>query len=469
MSLESDLESILGAKGWIASADSEPWRRDWLNKFGETPLGVARPKSTSEVSKIMALCFAAQVPVVPQGGNTSLTGAAVLSVKGGVILSLSRLNSIEDSDVAGGTIVVGAGVVLSRLHQKLEGSGFMFPMHIGAEGTAQIGGLIATNAGGSHAFRYGMMQDLVFGLEVVLPDGRVWNGMRRVQKDNAGYQLRKIFCGAEGTLGIVTKAVLKLSPEPVQQVTAFLAVATMEAAYRLTTLFRAKAGDFLNALEFVSDTGLGMALDNIPDITFPLKQRAPFYLLIEAGTGSLQVPLEEILSGIMETGIEEGHIIDGVLAMSKAQRDSLWRIREEQPEGQRLEGAQLKHDISVPPAYLKKFLDLASAECQSILDGVRINPFGHLGDGNVHYNLSTPVGQEEFFGLDEKFAIRLGRLASELFGSFAAEHGLGHAKVSQADTLRDPLERQLMMNLKLTFDPNGLLNPGVIVSSKIVT
>ncbi|MDV4144351.1 FAD-binding oxidoreductase [Shimia sp. FJ5] len=465
MNLEDKLASLLGGQGWIGAADSAAWHRDWLNKFGELPLGVARPMSIAEVSEVLKLCAAVEVPVVPQGGNTSLAGAAVVGSKGGVILSLSRMDKIGEVDKAGGTITVGAGAVLANLHEQLDGSGFMFPLHIGAEGSAQIGGLIGTNAGGSHAFRHGMMQDLVLGLEVVLPDGTVWEGMRRVQKDNAGYQLRKLFCGAEGTLGVVTRAVLKLVPTPIAETTCLLAVRDMAAAIEVAAQCRAKAGEFLSALEFFSDVGLDMALINIPDLSFPLQQRSPFYILVEAGAGSPQVPIEAIFSEILEYCFSIGLVVDGAIAMSKAQRNAFWRIREEQPEGQRREGAQLKHDLSVPPQLLADFLERASSECQTILDGVRINPFGHLGDGNVHYNLSPPLGEKGFFGLEETFALRLGWLATEMGGSFAAEHGLGRAKVALADQLRDPLERALMARLKSAFDEKGNFNPGVIVAT----
>lgn len=465
MNLEDKLASLLGEQGWIGAADSAAWRRDWLNKFGELPLGVARPMSIAEVSAVLKLCAAAEVPVVPQGGNTSLAGAAVLSNKGGVILSLSRMNNIGEVDQAGGTITVEAGTVLANLHEHLDGSGFMFPLHIGAEGSAQIGGLVGTNAGGSHAFRFGMMQDLVLGLEVVLPDGSVWDGMRRVQKDNAGYQLRKLFCGAEGTLGVVTRVVLKLVAEPARQSTALLAVPDMASAVEVASLYRAKAGEFLNALEFFSDTGLEMAIRNIPDLTCPLQQRAPFYVLVEAGACSPKVPIEAIFSEITEDCFNAGLVVDGAMAMSKAQRNAFWRIREEQPEGQRREGAQLKHDLSVPPQLLAEFLTRAASECQTILDGVRINPFGHVGDGNVHYNLSPPTGQKDFAGLQDVFALRLGRLADEMGGSFAAEHGLGRTKVALADKLRASVERELMARVKSAFDTKGTLNPGVITAT----
>jgi len=464
--LSAKLLALLGPKGWIGPEDCQPWQRDWLDQYGEVPLGVARPKSTAEVSDVLRLCYAEGVPVVPQGGNTGLVGGGVLGKPGGVILSLSRMNAISSPDLSSGSISLEAGVILGQLHQSLEGTGLMFPMHLGSEGSAQFGGLIATNAGGSHAFRYGMMQELVLGLEVVLADGRVWNGMRAVQKDNAGYQLRKLFCGSEGTLGIVTRAILKLSAEPKQQLTALLAVKEASGLVKLATRLRAEGAEFLCAMEFFSDIGLGIALENIPGIVFPLESRAPFYVLVEAGSGSMQVPLDSILTEVMAWGIDEGIVVDGALAMSEAQRAAFWRLREEQPEGQRRLGAQLKHDLSVPPGQLVDFLDRANNECSEILDGVRINAFGHLGDGNVHYNLSPPLGRRDFLGLDSEFAIRLGRLATDMGGSFAAEHGIGRTKLELADLLRHPVERNLMACLKKALDDNNQLNPSILVSIK---
>jgi len=464
--LSKKIMVLLGPKGWTGPEDCLPWQRDWLDQYGEVPLGVARPKSTSEVAEVLRLCYAEGVPVVPQGGNTGLVGGGVLGEPGGVILSLSRMNAISSPDLSGGSISVEAGVILEQLHQSLEGTGLMFPMHLGSEGSAQVGGLIATNAGGSHAFRYGMMQELVLGLEVVLADGTVWNGMRAVQKDNAGYQLRKLFCGSEGTLGVVTQAILKLSPEPRQQFTALLAVRDAYGLLKLAKRLRVEGGEFLSAMEFFSDVGLDIALKSIPGLVFPLQSRASFYLLVEAGSGSMQVPLDSILTEVIEWGMVEGIVVDGALAMSEAQRAAFWRLREEQPEGQRRLGAQLKHDLSVPPGQLDEFLDRANDECGQVLKGVTINAFGHLGDGNVHYHLSPPLGRRDFLGLDSEFAIRLGRLATDMGGSFAAEHGIGRTKLELADLLRHPVERNLMACLKKALDDNNQLNPSILVSIK---
>jgi FAD/FMN-containing dehydrogenase len=464
--LSTKLMALLGPKGWIGPKICLPWQRDWLDQYGEVPLGVACPKSTAEVAEVLRVCCAEDVPVVPQGGNTGLVGGGVLCEPGGVILSLSRMNAISSTDLSGGSISVEAGVILEQLHQFLKGTGLMFPMHLGSEGSAQIGGLIATNAGGSHAFRYGMMQDLVLGLEVVLADGAVWNGMRAVQKDNAGYQLRKLFCGSEGTLGIVTRAILKLSPEPKQQFTVLLAVRDASGLLKLASKLRAEGGEFLSAMEFFSDVGLGIALANIPGLVFPLQSRTSFYLLVEAGSGSMQVPLDSILTEVMKWGMDEGIVADGALAQSEAQRAVFWRLREDQPEGQRRLGLQLKHDISVPPSSVGEFLKAADEQCYELLGGVRINAFGHLGDGNVHYNISPPKGQKDFLGQENEIATKITRLASNMGGSFAAEHGLGRSKVTLADTLRHPIERQLMAQLKRSIDDKNQLNPGVLVALK---
>jgi FAD/FMN-containing dehydrogenase len=460
--LALQLFDILGQRGWLPGDQAGGHERDWLDRYGERPMGVARPATTAEVSQVIAACHEAAVPVVPQGGNTGLCGASVCGAPGGVILSLGRMNQIGRPDPASGAVEVEAGAVLVTLHEELAGQGFIFPLHLGAEGTAQIGGLIGTNAGGSHALRYGMMQDLVLGLEVVLADGSIWNGLRAVQKDNAGYQLRKLFCGAEGTLGVVTRAVLRVFPTPKARTTALLALPDFAAMLETSIRLKSAAGEFLSGLEFFCDLGLDLALKHVAGLGFPLETRAPWYLLVEMTAGSELVPLDTIFEGVLADAMEAGFVLDGTLAQSGAQRAALWRLREEQPEGQRLEGAQLKHDISVPPGRLGDFLSAGADLCASILPGVRINPFGHLGDGNTHYNLSPPIGATGFGAHAPKIAEELGRIASQIGGSFAAEHGLGRAKIALADTLRGPVERKLMLGIKQAFDPQSGLNPGVI-------
>lgn len=463
----SALAEMLGTKGWLFGADTDPYRRDWLDRYGTAPLGVARPASTAEVAEVVRICAGAGLSLVPQGGNTGLCGGAVAQQPETVILSLSRMNAMDRPDPASGSVLVEAGVVLAALHEALEPYGLTFPMHLGAEGSARIGGLIGTNAGGSHAFRYGMMQDLVLGLEVVTPDGSIWNGLRAVQKDNAGYQLRRLYCGAEGTLGIVTRAVLRLFPAPRQRATALLTMSDWTSAVAFATDLRAEAGEFLSGLEFFSDVGLSLALRHLPDLTFPLETRGEVYVLVELASGSSRVPLDDILVAALERGMEDGLVLDGALAMSDAQRVHFWRLREEQPEGQRLEGEQLKHDICVPPGQIARFVEAGDAICRGVIPGVRINPFGHLADGNIHYNLSAPAGSHGFGGKAEELGIVLGTLATEMGGSFAAEHGLGRSKIALAERLRGDVERSLMSRLKGAFDPAGLMNPGVLFRDEV--
>ncbi|RWA60538.1 FAD-binding oxidoreductase [Mesorhizobium sp.] len=462
-----ELRAILGPKGWLSGIDAEPYQRDWLNRYGVAPLGVARPANTAEVAAVVKLCRETGLAVVPQGGNTGLCGGAVTEQPNAVIVSLSRMAAIGKPDLDSGSIVVEAGVVLAALHEALEPHGLMFPMHLGAEGSARIGGLIGTNAGGSHAFRYGMMQDLVLGLEVVTADGAVWDGLRAVQKDNAGYQLRKLYCGAEGTLGIVTRAVLRLYPTPRQQAGALLVMPDFAAAVSFGAFLRGEAGEFLTGLEFFCDLGLELALKHVPDLAYQLEARGDVYLLVELASGSARVPLDDILASALEWGMEQGLVLDGALATSGAHRAQFWRLREEQPEGQRLEGEQLKHDISVPPGAIARFIEAGARICQDILPGVRINPFGHLGDGNIHYNLSPPEGRADFDGKAGRFAEALSALATEMGGSFAAEHGLGRAKIAMADRNRGAVERELMARLKGALDPQGTMNPGVLVRAPL--
>ncbi|MBL9075463.1 FAD-binding oxidoreductase [Tabrizicola sp.] len=452
--------AFLGPKGWLTGTDALPYQRDWLNRYGTAPIGVARPVSTAEVARVIALARAHGLAVVPQGGNTGLCGAAVTEGRA-LILSLNRMAAIGAVDLDGGAVEVEAGLVLADLHARLEGSGLVFPLHLGAEGSARIGGLIATNAGGSQAFRHGTMADLVLGLQVVLPDGTIWDGRRAVQKDNAGYALRRLFAGSEGTLGVITRAVLRLAPAPRDEATALLALPDAEALVAFGRHLRATAGEFLAAAEFLSDQGLDWVLKHLA-LDWPLDSRAPFYLLVALSTTSAQVALDDIFAEALETGMAQGLVLDGAIAASLAQRAAFWRLREEQPEGQRLEGVQIKHDISVPVARIPDFLAQGAALCAAHQAGIRINPFGHLGDGNIHYNISPPEGAG-FAGDIGQLSLHLCALAQDMGGSFAAEHGLGRSKVALADRLRSPVERRLMAGIKAALDPEALFNPGVIL------
>ena len=464
-SFETAMRELLGPRGWSTdSAELSAQGRDRLDCHGHPPLGLARPASTKEVAATVRLCVEHNVTITPQGGNTGLNGGGVLSAgRTGIILSLARMNRILVVDPVGFTATVEAGVVLGALHEALAEQSLAFPLHLGAEGSARIGGLIGTNAGGSHAMRYGMMQDLVLGMEAVLPDGEIWDGARALIKDNAGYQLRKLFCGAEGTLGIVTKAVLRLSPLPAVYATALLALPDLEAALRVGAFLRARTGELLTANEFFTEAGVRLVLEHLGNLIRPIETPGPVYLLVELATSIPDISANDILENALAAILEDGAVLDGAIAASEAQRKAFWRLREEMPEGQRLEGVQIKHDVSVPVARLADFIAEASSAAEVVLPGVRVNPFGHLGDGNVHFNLSPPKGGCGFDGRDKQLSEAIYEVVARHNGSMAAEHGIGQAKVALADIFRPPVERALMRSIKAALDPHNIMNPGKVV------
>ena len=458
-----DIIQILGPKGFLGGPEAKLWQKDWLNNVGEAPLCILRPDSTQKVVECINFCSNNDLEVVIRGGNTSLVGGSVLGKPGGVILSLDRMNRISHLDNLSGFIEVESGVLLKQLHDYLDDQSWIFPMHLGSEGSAHIGGLIGTNAGGSHAFRFGMMQDLVLGMEVVLPNGEIWNGLRCVQKDNSGYQLRKLFCGAEGTLGVVTRAILKLSPKPLKRETFLLCLESVDLAVQVSSKLRRELGDFISALEFFSDTGLDLLIKNIPNRSIPIGIRAPFYLLAEIETQCLEINLMEIFTNLILSLQNKHLILDGIHASSENKRKQLWKLREEQPEGQRLEGIQIKNDISVPPSKIPDFLNQCIKKCESILPGIRINPFGHLGDGNIHLNLSPPEKYTDFQKKDLELVETIADLVENMSGSFAAEHGLGRFKINMAQKLRSKTERELMKSIYNSINSKRILNQGIIL------
>ncbi|MEO9779985.1 MAG: FAD-binding oxidoreductase [Sedimentitalea sp.] len=466
MSLDSKLSQLLGTLGWLTGPDdTAPYVRDWLDRYGVQPIGVARPANTQEVSDVIRVCSEAGTIVVPQGGGTGLVGGSVASNPNSVILSLSRMAKIEEIDESDFTVIVEAGVVLARLHEQLQAQNLAFPLHLGSEGSAQIGGLIATNAGGSHAFRYGCMMDLVLGLEVVLPNGEIWNGMRRLIKDNSGFQLRKLFCGSEGRLGVVTRAALRLYPAPRSRATALIAVPDINAMMVAGNALRRSCGEMLVAMEFFDDAILDLSLSKIPDLSWPMESRAAYYLLVELSTSIASLNLDTVLENLLEPVFEDGLAIDAIVAQSEAQRAALWRIREELPEGTLREGRQIKHDIAVPISQIPAFLADCAPKVQAVLNGTRIWTFGHLADGNIHYNLSPPRETTDFADLDAEISAVIYATAESHGGTFAAEHGVGRSKRAIAETLRSPVERHLMVQVQKSLDSRNLMNEGVITSS----
>lgn len=464
MDIKTELSALLGTLGWLSTQDEvAPYVRDWLDRYGVPPIGVARPANTQEVAGVVRLCHAAGVTLVPLGGGTGLVGASVATNANTVIISLSRMNKIEMIDEQDYTAVVDAGVVLANLHDALDAKDLSFPLHLGSGGSAQIGGLVATNAGGSHAFRFGMMMDLVLGLEVVLPNGDIWNGMRRLIKDNSGLQLRKLFCGSEGRLGIVTRAALRLYPAQRERATALIAFPDLESMLKTGQTLRRSCGELLVAMEFFDKGILDLALHHIPDLTRPMQTDAPFYILVELATSVNTLDLQSLLETAMEPVFEDELALDAVVATSEAQRAALWRIREELPEGTLREGRQLKHDIAVPVSEFPAFFASCAARVDALLPGTRIWKFGHLADGNVHYNLSPPVGSADFGEVAHEISLAIYKTAEQHGGTFAAEHGVGRSKREVADQLRTRIERDLMAGILSASDPDQTMNPGVVV------
>jgi FAD/FMN-containing dehydrogenase len=461
------LRARLGERGVLTDpADTAPYCEDWRRLYrGRTP-AVLRPATTEEVAAAVKLCAQRGVPIVPQGGNTSMVGGAAVGEDGSeIVLSLSRLNKLRAIDSIDMTMEIEAGVTLKAAQEAAAEADCLLPLSISSEGSAQIGGVLATNAGGNNTVRYGNARDLVLGLEVVLPDGQVWNGLRRLHKDNTGYCLRQLFVGSEGTLGIITAAVLKLYPRPRETAVALCAVASPEAALDLFNRLRQHDAAAIQAYEYMSGPGLELVLKEIPGTVRPLRQPAAHYALIELATprqgADLRGALEQVLAAAMEAGI----VADAVIAESGAQRAALWRLREEHSEAQKRAGASVKNDVSVPVSKVPELIRRATQACERLLPGIRCMPFGHLGDGNIHFNLVQPEGADgaAFLARDHELMDAVNAVVRELDGSFSAEHGIGRLKPYMMPEWRGGAELELMRRIKRALDPRGLLNPGKLL------
>ena len=460
------LADIVGAQNVITDAQTmHPYLGDWRGRYRGAARCVVRPGTTAEVSAIVRACAAAGVPMLPQGGNTSHCGASIPDKSGKtVLISLSRLNKIRAVDAANNTITVEAGCVLQNLQEAALAVDRLFPLSLAAEGSCQIGGNLSTNAGGVQVLRYGNARELVLGLEVVLPDGEVWNGLRGLRKDNTGYDLKQLFIGAEGTLGIITAAVVKLFPLPRSTATAWLAIASPQAAIGLLNGLQAAFGAMLTACELVSDISLGMVLKHIPGAQAPL-EKSPWYLLVELSGSGEEAALRDALATFLEPALESGEISDAVLAQSVDQAKRLWNLRESISEAQKIEGFSIKHDISVPVSRIPEFLERAGAALQHAWPGIRIVAFGHVGDGNLHYNQSKPEAGENaaFIAAQPQVNEMVHDIVHQLGGSISAEHGIGQLKREEILRYKSPLEMQMMRTIKQAFDPRGLMNPGKVV------
>ncbi len=466
------LKEIAGPKGWsddqtiIAPHLVEP--RDKFS--GVTPL-LLLPDSTQNVSKLVTYCNQNKIKVVPQGGNTGLVGGGVPDGSGNeIIINLKRLNKIRSEDVLNHTITVDSGVILSDLHDAVEKINFQFPLHLASEGSTMIGGNISTNAGGINVLHYGVTRDLILGLEIVLPSGEILSDLTGLRKDNTGYDLKQLFIGAEGTLGIVTGATLKLYPSHLQKNTAFVAIKNPQSAIELLSLARKISGDNLIAFEILPRIGLDFTIKHMAGCCDPLAEKYPWYILMECAT-SLEkdlLDLEILLERILETALNKDLVLDGVIAKNMAETKALWNLRESMSEAQKFEGGSIKHDISVPVSKIPQFIELASAAVIKKLPGIRPVPFGHIGDGNIHFNLSQPLGMEksEYLALWQQINSIVHDIVHSLGGSISAEHGIGILKVQELERYKPEIDLKIMRTLKKAIDPNNIMNPGRVISLK---
>ncbi|ACI52777.1 FAD linked oxidase domain protein [Gluconacetobacter diazotrophicus PA1 5] len=460
------LAHLLGPSGILtAPSDTDPYCTDWRALYHGRTAAVLRPADTAELAQAVTLCAQAGVAMVPQGGNTSMVGGATPDDSGReVVICLSRMNRVRRIDPLDHTMEVEAGVTLKAAQDAAREAGLMLPLSISSEGSAQIGGVLATNAGGNNTVRYGNARELVLGLEVVLPDGSVFHGLRRLRKDNTGYALRQLFVGSEGTLGFITAAILQLQPQPRATEAALCAVADAKGALALFAAFRAQDPALIQAFEYMSGAGMDLVTRLVPGASLPLAEPAPAYVLVELATPRANADLRGALEDVLGAALEDGTVTDAVIAESEGQRMALWKLREEHAEAQRRAGASVKNDVSVPVSHVPELIDRATAACAALIPGIRPAPFGHIGDGNIHFNLVQPEGMDPaaFLALDHRIMDTVGAIVRDLDGSFSAEHGVGRLKPYMMPDWRGGAELATMRRIKDAIDPRGLLNPGAI-------
>ena len=465
------LRDIVGPAHVLTEGDLSAYEQDWRKRARGKALAVVRPANTAEVAAVVKACAQAQVSVVPQGGNTGLVVGSVPDDSGQqVVLSLLRMNAIRNVDADNLTLTVEAGCVLQNVQQAAEQAGFLFPLSLAAEGSCTIGGNLASNAGGTQVLRFGNARELCLGLEVVTAQGEVWHGLSGLRKDNTGYDLRNLMIGSEGTLGIITAATMKLYPMPVARLTAWAAVPSVEAAVSLLGMAHQHLGAGLTGFEMMGQFALHLVDKHFPQLRVPLWQESPYCVLLENSDNESESHARERFEQLLETAFDAGRVSDAVVAENMTQANNLWHIRESISLAQAEEGLNIKHDISVPISAIPAFVTHTDALLTEQIAGVRLVNFGHLGDGNLHYNVQAPEGGDAAAFLREQEA-RVNQLVYDAVknfgGSISAEHGIGSLKASTLPHYKDATALALMQHIKQALDPQGLLNPGrVVVQSR---
>ncbi len=463
MNLVTQLRDIVGADHVLGDAAAAPYLTDWRKRYHGAALAVVRPASTDEVARVVSACAAAGVAMLPQGGNTGLVGGSTPDGAGNtVVISLQRMNRVRAIDRANDTITVEAGCILQEVQQAARTHDRLFPLSLAAEGTATIGGNLGTNAGGTQVLRYGNTRELTLGLEVVLPSGEIWNGLRGLRKDNTGYDLKQLFIGSEGTLGVITAATLKLFPLPRAQVTAFAALPSLHAAGRLLARAREGAGATLTAFEVMSVGCVHRAVTELPRLRAPMPLTSAWYALLELSDHENEAHAATLLEGILGGAIESGDVADSVVAASIEQSKALWQVREGIPEAHAKAGGNVKHDISLPVSAIPDFVESTNAALAARFPWIEPAVFGHLGDGNLHYNMGTQPGTPIAAAFEQEKAINaiVHDAVARCSGSISAEHGVGQLKRAVLPDYKPAVEIALMRRIKQALDPAGLMNPG---------
>jgi len=461
------LRHIVGEGNVLCEGDLSAWEQDWRKRFRGKALAVVRPGSTAEVALVVKACAAAGTSIVAQGGNTGMVVGSVPDASGTqVVLSLQRLNEVRNLDAANLTMTAEAGCVLQNLQQAAEAAGFLFPLSLAAEGSCTIGGNLATNAGGTQVVRYGNARELCLGLEVVTAQGEIWNGLSGLRKDNTGYDLRDLFIGSEGTLGIITAATMKLNPLPAATLTAWAAVPSLEDAVRLLGLAHKHLGASLTGFEVMGQFALELVARHFRQMRVPLYEQTPFCVLLENSDHESELHARGRFEGLLDTAMEEACVTDAVVAESLTQAHQLWHIRESIPLAQAEEGLNIKHDISLPVSAIAQFCRVTDALLAREIPGVRMVNFGHLGDGNLHYNVQTPPGGDAAAFLnewEEKVNTLVCDSVQHFGGSISAEHGVGSLKVDKLEQHKSPVALEMMRAIKRALDPDNLMNPGRVL------